>query len=67
MADQPKTGRRVQIYLPADLLERWERTPRYDRSKTVAAALRLYWGGLKDTELNTEAIEQEDKPPHIPD
>lgn len=43
MTDQPKRGKRVQIYLPADLLEQWEATPRYERSATVAAALRLFW------------------------
>lgn len=43
MPDQPKRGKRVQIYLPADLLERWGQTPRYERSATVAAALREYW------------------------
>lgn len=43
MTDQPKRGKRVQIYLPADLVEQWERTPRYERSATVAAALRAWW------------------------
>lgn len=43
MTDQPQRGKRVQIYLPADLLERWERTPRYERSAEVAKALRQYW------------------------
>jgi len=36
-------GKRVQIYLPADLLEKWEDIPRYERSATVAAALRAFW------------------------
>ena len=44
MSDQPKRGKRVQIYLPADLLEQWERIPRYERSKIVAEALRQFWG-----------------------
>lgn len=39
-----RPGQRVQIYLPADLLERWKATPRYQRSATVAAALRQFWG-----------------------
>lgn len=43
MTDRPKRGKRIQIYLPADLLERWEQTPRYERSATVATALRRYW------------------------
>lgn len=43
MTDRPKTGKRVQIYLPADLLDRWESIPRYERSAAVAAALRLFW------------------------
>jgi hypothetical protein len=43
MTDDRKTGKRVQIYLPGDLLEQWQRTPRYERSATVAAALRAYW------------------------
>lgn len=43
MTDQPKRGKRVQIYLPADLLEQWEATPRYERSAAVAKALRLLW------------------------
>lgn len=38
-----KTGRRVQIYLPADLLAQWDATPRYERSAEVAAALREWW------------------------
>lgn len=41
--NQPKRGKRVQIYLPPDLLEQWEKTPRYERSATVAAALRAWW------------------------
>lgn len=44
MPKKDRTGRRVQIYLPADLLEQWERTPRYERSATVAQALRAFWG-----------------------
>lgn len=49
MSDQSGRGRRVQIYLPADLLERWEDIPRYERSKIVAAALRMFWGiGAED-------------------
>jgi hypothetical protein len=60
-------GKRVQIYLPADLLGRWERTPRYERSATVAAALRMYWGGAKDTGSNTDPLDEGDKPAHIPE
>ena len=42
---QPKkTGGRVQIYLPADLLERWIQIPRYERSAIAQAALRAWWG-----------------------
>lgn len=52
MTDQPKRGKRVQIYLPADLLVQWERIPRYERSATVAAALREYWG-KPDTQRNS--------------
>lgn len=43
MTDRPKTGKRVQVYIPADLVEQWERTPRYERSAQVAKALRLFW------------------------
>jgi hypothetical protein len=43
MMSNRATGKRVQIYLPGDLLEQWDRTPRYERSATVAAALRAYW------------------------
>jgi hypothetical protein len=38
-----KTGRRVQIYIPGDLLEQWDALPRYERSAAVAAALRAWW------------------------
>lgn len=44
MTDQPKRGKRVQIYLPGDLLEMWDRLPRYERSAEVAKALRQLWG-----------------------
>ena len=37
-----KTGKRVQIYIPADLIEQWDRLPRYERSGAVAAALRIW-------------------------
>ena len=37
-------GKRVQIYLPADLVERFEQIPRYERSAEVARALREKWG-----------------------
>lgn len=36
-------GKRVQIYIPADLMERWEALPRYERSAEVAKALRALW------------------------
>lgn len=41
------TGKRVQIYIPADLVEKWESLPRYERSAEVAEALRLKWGVKK--------------------
>ena len=44
MNDQPKRGRRVQVYIPADLLTRWDQLPRYERSAEVANALRAWWG-----------------------
>lgn len=44
MPDQPKRGKRVQIYIPADLVERWDATPRYERSAEVAKGLRMLWG-----------------------
>lgn len=37
-------GKRIQLYLAADLVERWEQTRRYERSAEVAAALRKHWG-----------------------
>jgi hypothetical protein len=37
-------GKRVQIYIPADLVEKWDALPRYERSAEVAAALRQRWG-----------------------
>ena len=43
-----KTGKRVQIYIPADLLDRWKALPRYERSATVAAALRKLWKLTED-------------------
>lgn len=52
MTDQPKRGKRVQIYLPADLLERWGQTPRYERSATVAEALRAWWKTTPETTPN---------------
>ena len=42
MSDKPKTGRRVQIYIPGDLVEYWDSLPRYERSATVAEALRRH-------------------------
>lgn len=38
------TGKRVQIYIPADLIEQWEKLPRYERSAEVAKSLRQLWG-----------------------
>lgn len=61
MTDRPRRGKRVQIYLPADLLERWEQTPRYERSATVATALRSYWGIDQDTHQDTGDTAQPDK------
>jgi len=46
MSEPVRRGKRIQIYLAADLLDRWEKTPRYERSAVVAAALREYWGRL---------------------
>lgn len=43
MSDTPKRGRRVQVYIPADLLTRWDQLPRYERSAEVANALRAWW------------------------
>jgi hypothetical protein len=59
-SDRPKTGKRAQIYLPADLLERWEGTPRYERSATVAAALREYWEKTRNRP-NDSHIDSHDK------
>ena len=42
VSDKPKTGRRVQIYIPSDLVDYWDSLPRYERSATVAEALRSY-------------------------
>jgi hypothetical protein len=36
-------GKRVQIYIPADLVKKWDTLPRYERSAEVAKALRAYW------------------------
>ena len=43
MSEQKKTGRRVQIYIPADLVAKWDALPRYERSAEVARALRQLW------------------------
>ena len=51
-----KTGRRVQIYIPADLVERWDRLPRYERSAEVAKALRAWW---RPDELTPEVTPDE--------
>lgn len=61
-SSQPKRGKRIQVYLAADLIERWEQTPRYERSAEVARALRKHWGiGVKNTDVNTGAAEEHDK------
>lgn len=36
-------GKRVQIYIPADLVKKWDELPRYERSAEVAKALRAWW------------------------
>mgnify|MGYP001616641830 CR=1 FL=1 len=69
-------GKRVQIYLPADLLEQWGKTPRYERSAEVAKALRAWWAARKDTfqtepsrkntERNTKGIVGGDEGSDIP-
>ena len=43
MPDKPSAGRRVMIYIPADLLARWDAVPRFERSALVAEALRRMW------------------------
>lgn len=58
-----QTGRRVQIYVPADLLEKWDALPRYERSAEVAKALRAWWG-IDDAEI--ERYERERQPAHRP-
>lgn len=48
-------GKRIQVYLAADLVEKWEATPRYERSAEVAEALRKHWGMKKlPTKLPTK-------------
>lgn len=44
MTNTTKRGKRVQIYIPADLVDTWESLPRYERSAEVAKALRQLWG-----------------------
>jgi hypothetical protein len=39
----PTKGKRVQIYIPADLVKKWDALPRYERSAEVAKALRAHW------------------------
>lgn len=57
VTDQPKRGKRVQIYLPADLIEQWEKTPRYERSAIVAAALRAWW----DRQASDPSLKKEEQ------
>lgn len=56
MPAEKKTGKRVQVYIPADLVDEWEQIPRYERSAEAAAALRAWWGAkvaLKDISART--------------
>lgn len=64
-SDQHTRGKRIQIYLAADLVERWEQTPRYERSAIVASALRQFWG-VKNTEKNTNQSDRNDEDRNIP-
>lgn len=67
MTDRPKTGKRYQIYIPADLIDQWESTPRYERSAAVAAGLRLLWGVDRETRnVATNGAEGETEPPATP-
>jgi hypothetical protein len=52
-------GKRIQIYLPADLLERWNNTPRYERSAEVAIALRKHWGMVKNPKIAPDIAQSE--------
>jgi metal-responsive CopG/Arc/MetJ family transcriptional regulator len=47
------TGKRVQIYIPADLVGKWDRLPRYERSAEIAKALRQLWGMEETTPKTT--------------
>lgn len=56
----PKRGKRVQIYLPVDLVERWEQTPRYERSAVVATALRKHWEIVKTEKIALKIARADD-------
>jgi hypothetical protein len=57
-SNQSKTGRRIQIYLSADLIEKWDKLPRYERSAEVAAALRKHWSGTPDLIIRLQSIRE---------
>lgn len=59
-------GKRVQIYIPADLVEQWDRLPRYERSAEVAQALRAWWAVHTNTEKNTKGQDRGEDSGNIP-
>ena len=48
MTDRPSRGKRVNIYLAADLVAKWDALTPTKRSAEVAKALRLLWGMRQD-------------------
>lgn len=49
-------GKRVQIYIPADLVKKWDEFPRYERSAEVAKALRARWEASEKQEKSGEKV-----------
>jgi hypothetical protein len=59
-----QTGRRVQIYIPADLVKKWDALPRYERSAEVAKALRAHWKIEANVAGNVAQEKSPKAPPH---
>lgn len=56
-------GKRVQIYIPADLVKKWDALPRYERSAEVAKALRAHWKSETNVATNVAREDRSEETP----